>query len=277
MKEKLNKSGFTLMEVLTVIVVITALMMITIPLIGSITEKNQKELYHSYETMMEEYAKASKIKDKDKIMLSELDGLKEIKKECEGYVSVTNNPRNYHAYIKCGDKYESDVSEDNVDEPVSTIPSCPGCKFIYTENTYYYFGPNQSTMTDVTINNDVLYNDYTKLNKNKFLGFIFENDILVRAYICGIKPGEPNDGVPFCLEVTNDGSAYESNAAILNDPYTGIWKGTCQVSNSSPKFYVNCSANGVFTARVGSDGNMYIDVFSEGGCSGNTNSVHCSN
>ena len=98
----INKKGFTMMEVLTVIIVITAVIMITIPLISSINKKNKEELYHSYERMMEEYAIASNIKNKDKILLEDLDGLDTIKEEkCKGFVDATTKP--YKAYIRCND------------------------------------------------------------------------------------------------------------------------------------------------------------------------------
>ena len=109
----LNKNGFTLMEVLTVIIVITAIMLITLPLINSIRERNNKELYSSYEKIMEEYAIASSL-NKGKILLSELDGLDKIKNECSGYVMITgNSPKSYKAYIKCSDKYQTSGYNEN--------------------------------------------------------------------------------------------------------------------------------------------------------------------
>ena len=102
--KKINKKGFTLLEVLTSIIIITILMMITLPLINSLSKKNSNELYHSYEKMMEEYVIAGQNKNKETVLLSEIDGLDQIKKECKGYVSISqDNPPIYKAYIKCGD------------------------------------------------------------------------------------------------------------------------------------------------------------------------------
>ena len=114
--KKINNKGFTLLEVLTVIVVITAIMMITIPLISSITDKNQDELYHSYEKMMEEYVMASNIKTPGNVWLSNIDGLDQIKKECgnNGFVRIEKKegePLNYKTYIKCGKYKTTDYDE----------------------------------------------------------------------------------------------------------------------------------------------------------------------
>ena len=137
--EIINKKGFTLLEVLTVIIVITILMMVTLPLINSLSKKNSTELYHSYEKMMEEYVIASNIKDKDEVSLSEIDGLEQVKKECTGYVTITHSDENmYKAFIKCGDKYvtnnyDEESSSDNcnwnllgaVNNAISCIPISP--------------------------------------------------------------------------------------------------------------------------------------------------------
>ena len=111
--KSLNKKGFTLMEVLTVIIVITIIMMITLPLVDSISNRNKEELYKSYEKMMVEYAMASS-KKQGTISLSELNGLDKIKNECTGFVKIDDN--NYNAYIKCpkedGSKYKTPKYDD---------------------------------------------------------------------------------------------------------------------------------------------------------------------
>ncbi len=81
---------------------------------------------------------------------------------------------------------------------LGTIDSCPGCKFIYTENRYSY-GTNGSSLSEITANNDVLVDDYRTLNKDYFLGFKMENNIIAEAYVCEVKPDSPNQGTPFCL------------------------------------------------------------------------------
>ncbi len=112
----MNNKGFTLMEMLTVLVVITIIMMITVPIIINISKKNSDEMYASYEDMMEEYAKVSDKKNENLILLDDLEGLQKVKDECKGYVENKNN--NYKAYIKCpkdtGDKYITEGYNNNI-------------------------------------------------------------------------------------------------------------------------------------------------------------------
>ena len=154
--KKINKKGFTLLEVLTSIIIITILMMITLPLINSLSKKNSNELYHSYEKMMEEYVIAGQNKNKETVLLSEIDGLDQIKKECKGYVSISqDNPPIYKAYIKCGDKYTTenygDLYECVLERQITSFgASCSGngyasCDGKYDGYTGSYCCDNQST------------------------------------------------------------------------------------------------------------------------------------
>lgn len=281
MRKRLNNKGFTLMEVLTVIVVITAVMMITLPLIGSITKKNQDELYHSYEKMMEEYARASGIKNKDKIMLSELDGLDQIKKECginNGFVIVENVSLNYKAYIKCGDKYKTD-EYDSAIQSTGTIKSCPGCKFMYSTNTMYTtWNTSNKVPTKITSG---LYDNYEELinvtGKNYFIGIkLNSNNQVTNAYACGIK-----DNVPFCIEGSNgnDLSKYTLNKNVLVS--NNLYGNTCDEeaytssdSGNETEFvsadYLSCGSTddteSIF-ANTDSEGHAYVGIDWNHNCS----------
>lgn len=226
MMKRLDERGFTLIEVLTVIVVITAVMMITLPLINSLSNKNTKELYNSYEKMMEEYAIASNIKNKDKIMLSELDGLDKVKSECEGYVLVNNeSSKEYKAYIKCGDKYITD-NYNNSGSSTQIIDPCPGCKFIYvsgkqmyaTWNSYKYIPTQLSTADGLKDNyQDVVLSS----GKQYFLGVkLNDNNQATNVYACGIK----NSNL-FCIEGTKDGSGYLANKELVQKEH--LWNNSC--------------------------------------------------
>ena len=93
--------------------------------------------------------------------------------------------------------------------PVPTIESCPGCKFMYTTNEYQYGGANNANATEVSDIVETVTNDYTTLNKNIFLGFTETLDGKIdRAFVCGIKGEDPNQGTAYCMEGTTDGSAY---------------------------------------------------------------------
>ncbi len=108
----MNKKGFTLMELLTVLVVMVIITMVVYPSVTKLLQKNSKEMYSSYEQMMVEYAKTLNSKERI-ILLKELDGLDKIKNECFGYVDTQEEK----AYIKCSDKYKTtgynnDLSEE---------------------------------------------------------------------------------------------------------------------------------------------------------------------
>ncbi len=100
----MNKKGFTLMEVLTVIIVITAIMMIALPTISNISKKNNNELYKTYEKIIEEYALTNEHKGEIVINIDQLGLREKIGDKCNGYAYLINDrPLEYKAYILCGD------------------------------------------------------------------------------------------------------------------------------------------------------------------------------
>ena len=104
----MNQKGFTLVELLAVIVIISLIMLITYPNIIKIINDNNKEIYAGYERAMVEYAKVSPLRTKSPILLSELntdnslDGIKDA--GCNGYVVVNHTTDvTYQAFIRCAD------------------------------------------------------------------------------------------------------------------------------------------------------------------------------
>lgn len=97
------KKGFTLTELLVSIVIITMLLMVVLPTINGIMNKNNDELCSSYKEMVIEYAMVSDKKENDTINLDDLDGLDKVKKECTGYISVdkTTTPYTYTPHLTC--------------------------------------------------------------------------------------------------------------------------------------------------------------------------------
>ena len=98
------KKGFTLTELLVSIVIITMLLMIALPTISNIINKNNRELCNSYEKMVIEYAMVSDLKENDIINVSDLDGLDKVNKECpNSYVTVdkTTDPYTYIPHLNC--------------------------------------------------------------------------------------------------------------------------------------------------------------------------------
>ena len=112
-------------------------------------------------------------------------------------------------------------------EPIPTIDSCPGCKFVFTYNEYYF----ENKLEDFENNNDILVDDYTiliddysGLNRTYFLGFKFdEQGNITNGYACGIKQSISNGSTPFCLEKVDSNSqraneVYTSNRNLITGP-----------------------------------------------------------
>ena len=114
----MNKKGFTLVELLATIVIISLIMSLVLPSALRLSQENSDTIYHEYESMMEEYAAISDYKDQDIIHLSDLQELNTVKKECKGYVVVDHTSSNleYKAYISCGDKYITDGYDNDYDK-----------------------------------------------------------------------------------------------------------------------------------------------------------------
>lgn len=104
----MNKKGFTLAELLAVMVILALLMMLIVPSIDKLMNNTDEQKYETYEKMMEEYAAVYPDKSLTTIKLSLLDNLEDVKKNCTGYVTVNRSTNDYKAYISCGDKYTTE-------------------------------------------------------------------------------------------------------------------------------------------------------------------------
>jgi len=118
------------------------------------------------------------------------------------------------------------------------------------------------------------------LNKNHFLGVIVDNNTITRAFACGIKgadvdtdtlevivdPGV-NDGTPFCIEGTTDGSKHRQNIDLITGPT--LWNNPNLASKScyaNGTYYVWCESSTLaVTIRTGvvftEPTNTYDDCF----------------
>lgn len=97
----MNKKGFTLVELLAVMVLIVLVMLLIVPSLFSFKNKNDKKQYEAYENMMVEYTKTvPNYKKETSICLKELN-LKKIsdKTNCNGYVTI--NGIILTPYLKC--------------------------------------------------------------------------------------------------------------------------------------------------------------------------------
>ena len=152
-----------------------------------------------------------------------------------------------------------------VEEPVvvPTIASCPGCKFMYTTDTYNYGGTNNVNSTEVANILETVTNDYRTLNKDIFLGFTESGGKIDRAFACGIKGENPNQGTPFCIEGSIDGSTIATNQAFINALYGPF-------DSESTTGYYSGMGYGVVGASITvdymetGDGVGFCDVFANG-------------
>ena len=106
-----------------------------------------------------------------------------------------------------------------VPEPIPTIPSCPGCVFVYTYTPMYAIwntenhDPTELTSSDYSDDYRIAINkNFNPDEKIIFLGVILDNNKISRAFACGLIGGT----VPFCLEGTQDGSKDMNNIALMH-------------------------------------------------------------
>lgn len=103
----MNKKGFTLVELLAVVIIMSLIMAFAFPAITSIINSNNQKKYEAYEKSMTEYAKAYFDDSRSTIGLTSLkkQGLTGIEESCIGYVDASNN---FKAYLKCGENYKTE-------------------------------------------------------------------------------------------------------------------------------------------------------------------------
>jgi len=164
------------------------------------------------------------------------------------------------------------------------IDSCPGCVYAYYTDLKYYSDYNnehspqtRSTLTGYT-------NNYTDLKvggvqRKAFLGHILdENDVILKAYACGIK-----DGTPFCIEgaVADEYSPSTESLQVFNTNTTllqsaNLWNNTCEFITGQYDFdSTNCSTETI-AAETLANGDTSVTVLYEYGCTVSYNgSVYC--
>lgn len=97
----MNKKGFTLVELIAVIVLIALVSMLTFPNLNNLRKNNNEKQFKTYEDMMVEWTKVQpNYKNRNHICLSELH-MKKINDNmnCSGYVLINNNQ--ITPYLSC--------------------------------------------------------------------------------------------------------------------------------------------------------------------------------
>lgn len=89
----MNKKGFTLVELVGVIVLIAVVSMLTFPALNNLRKNNNEKEFKTYEDMMVEYTRSvPDYRYKSFICLNQL-GMNKINDNmtCHGYVEIVNN------------------------------------------------------------------------------------------------------------------------------------------------------------------------------------------
>lgn len=97
----MNKKGFTLVELIAVVVLVAIVSMLTFPAISNLRKNNNEKEFKTYEDMMVHYAKSiPNYYYKSHICLRDLK-MKKINEnmDCNGYVKVIGNE--LRPYLRC--------------------------------------------------------------------------------------------------------------------------------------------------------------------------------
>ena len=113
----MNKKGFTLVELIAVIVLIALVSMLTLPNIRNLMKNNNEKEFTTYEDMMVEYTKTiPNYKKRDYICLNELN-IKKINDNmnCNGYVEINGNTLTPYLYCvqNNSDLYKTNAYDSN--------------------------------------------------------------------------------------------------------------------------------------------------------------------
>ena len=183
------KKGFTLTELLVTIVIITMLLMIVLPTISNIINKNNDELCGAYEEMVYEYARINFDNKTSRIVLSEIDGLDEVKSKCSGYVIIdkTTDVYDYKPYLSCSNGCKTEGYDESLNESATDDATVGTC------NNLTYNGTSQ-TLASGGLN--VTYSDNTGINAGTYTvnvrannGYTFSNGLSHSTLSCSIEKG----------------------------------------------------------------------------------------
>jgi prepilin-type N-terminal cleavage/methylation domain-containing protein len=277
----MNKKGFTLVELLAVIVIIALIMTMIMPSVSKVRSSNKTRIYSEYETMMTEYARISELNTQNTIDLSDLDELDKVKNECTGYVTInhSNTPATYQAYINCGEEYQTSGYNSSMD--LSYNGFCPGCVFPYIDRDFttslsgfshtslssLYTTWNTSGNTPSILNKLNYTRNYKSLNINRntdgFIGLKLNGSgEIVQAFACRYAT---NGTTPYCIEGAVNNAKFSSNKTKLQSFYnTSSYP--CTTSTSSITCYSGPASGNVYVAAATNTGYVMTGNNGENRC-----------
>ncbi len=158
----ISKKGFTLIEMLAVIVIIAIIMALVLPTATRVRNNNKTRIYKEYESMMVEYAKVNELNYQDSIDLIDLDELEKVKNECSGYVEIdhSTNPPTYASFITCGDEYTTDNYDRTYAKTIIAVPECKS-GLIYNGNNQNLVASNEGYAISNGVRKDAGKQDVT--------------------------------------------------------------------------------------------------------------------
>ncbi len=109
----MDRKGFTLVELIAVLVLIAIVSMLTIPALGNLRKNNNEKEFTTYMDMMVSYTKTiPNYRKKSCLYLNNL-GLKPINESmsCDGYVTISEN--SITPFLYCKDVNGNDLYKTN--------------------------------------------------------------------------------------------------------------------------------------------------------------------
>ena len=286
---KNNQHGFTLIELLAIIVILAVIMAIAIPQVLNVVngskdsawKDNVKMISKSIELNTQmfdvetgEYTYTVESLCKNPNNVNKISKSTDTKVTCSSNVFTVNGIGQFDgktATIDCSSgSCSATFTESNTGLP-TLAEMCPGCRYLFTKSGYNYGIDGDTLAVSATKAN---YNDAITSDRQFFLGVILsdvDHGKIERAFACGI-----NDGLPFCIEGTHDGSKYENNKIFLNrlygpydeSTYHGcsdsgsnmICFGSVVIADTSDDGYARVG-NNLKRCSVSDDGKLYCDGF----------------
>lgn len=262
------KKGFTLVELLAVIVILGLLALIAVPTVTKTIKNYRQNLYDVQLSNIKDAAKTWASEDITRlpedgstkmVTLGTLksDGLVDDDIKDPRTKEKLDDNSTYVLIKNISGRYKYTVVSNTVDSEFTMDSMCPGCVFTKYDisNSHYLDGKGSpNTLTDVTTTTD-----YTTLNSDYFLGHILENGVIKRSFVCGIEESGAFCLEGFLYEEKINSAKYKRNVDILKH------------------FYPNCDANYDSSSAL-CDGKdiLHAYSFSEGNVNiYKTNSIYC--